>query len=179
MSGQMEVILSGVGGQGLIVCGTLMGEAVALYDYHNATMASEYGVETRGTFTKSDLIISDEEIFYPEAIHPNVILTLAPVAYERYIDTLESDTLLIYNSNEVKDVREGVKNQIGYPISEMAKQAGHPATANIISLGIVAGKIHIISREAAHKAIRNFFARKSEKVVQMNLKAFDMGYQLS
>lgn len=167
MSGQMEVILSGVGGQGLIVCGTLMGEAVALYDHHNATMASEYGVETRGTFTKSDLIISDEEIFYPEAIHPNVILTLAPVAYERYIDTLESDTLLIYNSNEVKDVREGVKNQIGYPISEMAKQAGHPATANIIS------------REAAHKAIRNFFARKSEKVVQMNLKAFDMGYQMS
>lgn len=179
MSEQTEVILSGIGGQGLIVCGTLMGEAVALYDHHNATMASEYGVETRGTFTKSDLIISDEEIFYPEAIHPNVILTLAQVAYERYIDNLQPDTQLIYNSNEVKHVKEDVKNQIGYPISEMAKEIGHSATANIISFGIVAGKLHIISREAAHKAIRNFFARKNEKVVQMNLKAFDLGYQLS
>lgn len=62
MSKQIEVILSGVGGQGLILCGTLLGEAAALYDGKRATLTSEYGVETRGTFAKSDVIVSDEEI---------------------------------------------------------------------------------------------------------------------
>ena len=96
-----EIIFSGVGGQGLVSCGNILGEA-ASFDHLNAVMTTTYGVETRGTFSKSDLIISDEDIDYPEALHPDVILALAQVAYQRYAPIAGENTVLIYvlpNSN--------------------------------------------------------------------------------
>ena len=60
MSKQKEIIISGVGGQGMILCGTMIAEAAAIHDHKRATLSSEYGVETRGTFAKSDVIVSDE-----------------------------------------------------------------------------------------------------------------------
>ena len=62
MSVQKEITISGVGGQGLILCGTLLAQAAVCYDGKRATLSSEYGVETRGTFAKSDVIVSDSEI---------------------------------------------------------------------------------------------------------------------
>lgn len=54
MKYKWQLILSGVGGQGLIACGGLIAEAAILYESKYATLSSSYGVETRGTFTKSD-----------------------------------------------------------------------------------------------------------------------------
>lgn len=70
MNGQKQIILSSVGGQGLIVCGTLLGETAVLFDNKRAVLSLEYGVETRGTFTKSDLIVSDQEIYSPRPLPP-------------------------------------------------------------------------------------------------------------
>lgn len=178
MSKQKEIILSGVGGQGLIVCGTLLGEAAVLFDGKKATLASEYGVETRGTFAKSDVVVSEQEIFYPEAVTPNLILCLAQVAYQRYQDfALEEEAVLVYDSDQVQ-AKEGAANHIGFPILTMARELGNPATANIIAMGIVAKKTGIVTPDAAKKAIQRFFASRSQKVVDLNYKAFDAGYAL-
>ena len=178
MSKQKEVILSGVGGQGLIVCGTLLGEAAVLYDGKCATLASEYGVETSGTFAKSDVVVSDEEIFYPEVVDPDLILCLAQVAYQRYRDIELSDgVVLVYDSDQVRP-KEGVANHIGFPILSMARELGNPATANIIAMGIVAKRSGLVTTDAAKKAIARFFASRSQKVIDLNYKAFDMGYDL-
>lgn len=178
MSKQKEIILSGVGGQGLIVCGTLLGEAAVLFDGKQAALASEYGVETRGTFAKSDVVVSDEEIFYPEAISPNLILCLAQVAYQRYQDfELPEGAVLVYDSDQVEPKADAA-NHIGFPILSMARELGNTATANIISMGIVTKKTGIVTPEAAKKAIARFFASRSQKIIDLNYRAFDMGYAL-
>ena len=109
-----EIIFSGVGGQGLVSCGNILGEA-ASFDHLNAVMTTTYGVETRGTFSKSDLIISDEDIDYPEALHPEVILALAQVAYQRYAPIAGENTVLIYDEDVITPMKSKAK-QLGFPI---------------------------------------------------------------
>lgn len=177
MSSQKEVILSGVGGQGLIVCGTLLGEAAVLFDGKRATLSSEYGVETRGTFAKSDVVVSEEEIYYPEATEPNLILCLAQVAYQRYQEAaLPEGAVLIYDSDQVTPGKPR-GNHIGVPILSMARELGNPATANIIAMGLVTRYTGLVSPEAAKQSITRFFGARSQKIVDLNYRAFDLGYQ--
>ena len=73
-----EIVLSGVGGQGLISTGEILGLAASLFeDNLYATLTASYGSETRGTFTKTDVIIADAPIGYPNVDSPDVILCLA------------------------------------------------------------------------------------------------------
>lgn len=178
MKEQIEIILSGVGGQGLLVCGSLIGEAAIVYDDLNATMASEYGIETRGTFTKSDVIVSSSEIFYPEATNPQFILALAQVAYDRYAKPEYNDNFLVYDTEMVTKVNPDRKNQVGYPITAMARELGNIAMANILSVGIIVKKTGIVSKEAVHNCIDAFFSAKGQKMIDMNIKAFEDGFNL-
>lgn len=173
-----EVILSGVGGQGLIVCGTLLGEAAVLYDGKRAVLSSEYGVETRGTFAKSDVIVSEEEIYYPEAIAPALVLCLAQVAYERYAGRLPERTLLVYDSDQVEP-GEDVPNQKGFRLTSAARELGNPAALNIVSLGLVAARTGMVSPQAAKRAIAHFWGERGEKIVDLNHRAFDVGYSMA
>ena len=62
-------------------------------------------------------------------------------------------------------------------ILEISKEAGSPAAANIVMMGVIAGYTGAVTRDAAEHAIANFFSKKSEKVIAMNDRAFDMGYE--
>ena len=177
MSTEKQIIISGVGGQGMILCGTLIAQAAVLHDGRRATLSSEYGVETRGTFAKSDVIISDEEIYFPDATEPDLVLCLAQPAYERYAGTLPPDVPLVYNTDEVTP-RETGGRQLGVAIDHLARQLGNPATANIITMGIAAGLLDAVTPEGAKAAIAGFFAKKGEKVIALNQKAFEEGLKI-
>lgn len=101
-----EIVLSGVGGQGVVSVGEVMGLAASLYEENlNATMSASYGSEARGTFTKTDVIISDGEIGYPNVASPDIILCLAQVAYDRYVDAFRDDTIVFYDSEKLRQRR--------------------------------------------------------------------------
>ena len=176
MKTQKEITISGVGGQGMILCGTLIAEAAAVHEHKRATLSSEYGVETRGTFAKSDVIVSDEEIFFPDVTEPDLVVCLHPVAYARYAGKI-GDALLPYNSDEVTPDESAAGPQKGLPITHMAKELGNPQTANILTMGAIAGLTQVITPEGAKEAIRKFFKGKSDKVIALNEKAFDLGYE--
>lgn len=178
MSTQKEIIISGVGGQGMILCGTLLAKAAAIHDHKRATLATEYGTETRGTFAKSDVIVSDEEIFFPDVTEPDFIVCLHQVAYERYSGKHNSKAVLLYNSDEVTPNPEQAEREKGLPITHLARELGNPATANILTMGIIDGYLNIVTPEGAKETIRDFFQRKGEKVIALNEKAFDAGLQL-
>ena len=140
MGKQNEIIISGVGGQGLILCGTLMAQAAVLHDHRQATLSSEYGVETRGTFAKSDVIISDQEIYFPDVTEPDIIVCLAQTAYERYAGKYGPEVLIIYNQDEVAADPAYSASQQGIDITKISRELGNTAVANIVTLGIVAGR---------------------------------------
>lgn len=178
MSVQREITISGVGGQGMILCGTLIAEAAAIHDHKNATLSSEYGVETRGTFAKSDVIVSDQEIYFPDVTDPDLIVCLHQIAYDRYSGKTGGKALLVYNSDEVEPHPEQADREVGVAINKAAKELGNPATANILTMGLIVGLLDMISTDGAKGAIRAFFAKKGEQVAALNEAVFDRGYQM-
>ena len=175
---QKEVTISGVGGQGMMLCGTMLAEAAAMYDHKKATLSSEYGTETRGTFAKSDVIVSDEEIYFPDVTDPDLVVCLHPIAYARYTGKLSDKCLLIYDSDEVTPDEAQAAHEIGVPILTKALEAGHRQAANIVTMGIISGYLDLIGKEGAYQRLNDFFGKKGEKIVNMNIKAFDMGYEI-
>ncbi len=173
-----EIVLSGVGGQGVVSVGEVMGLAASLYEEGlNATMSASYGSEARGTFTKTDVIISDGAIGYPNIESPDIILCLAQVAYDRYVDAFRDDTLVFYDNEEVTP-REGAKGEhIGFPYRSEAIKLGSIQSANFVALGTMSKKTGLLKPEGCMKAIADRFAGK-KKVIESNQKALQRGLEL-
>lgn len=175
MKDRLEVILSGVGGQGLILSGTILGDAAITYENKSAALTSSYGVETRGTFTKSDLIISDRDIYYPEVIKPDIILAMAQIAYNRYASTLKEDTILVYDNTLVTEVIETKAKQYGFPITSMAREIGNVTVANIIACGIIVRMMNFILPESVIHTLEKSFSHRP-KILKSNIIAFNKGF---
>lgn len=156
MSGRTEIILAGVGGQGLVTIGGILGEAAVL-EGRNVCLSSSYGTEARGTFTKSDVIISDDEIDFIEAEEPALVLCLAQAAYDRYSPVLGPEAILVYDSDTVTPSEKGAAREMGYSLSSLAD----PGTANLTALGIVAALSGAVREESAAEVLRKKTASSS------------------
>ena len=142
------IVLAGVGGQGLVTIGTLLGEAAVL-EGRNACLSSTYGTEARGTFTKSDVLIGDGEIDFIEVVEPDALLCLAQTAYDRYAPGLESEgaerTLLLYDVDLVTPSLLCRAKSAAIPFARLASEQGAPGAANLAALGAVVeltGAVH-------------------------------------
>ncbi|MBL3538130.1 2-oxoacid:acceptor oxidoreductase family protein [Aminivibrio sp.] len=149
MNGRTEIVLSGVGGQGLVTIGGILGEAAVL-EGRNACLSSSYGTEARGTFTKSDVIISDDEIDFIEAEEPGTVLCLAQAAYDRYSPVLGPEAVLVYDSDTVTPSGKGAAREKGYSISSLAE----PGMANLAALGLVVALSGAVREESAASVLR-------------------------
>lgn len=172
-----QIILSGVGGQGLVSAGTLLAKAAVEENNLYATLTSKFGSEMRGTFTKSDVVIHDKEIYHPEIIKPNIILAMAQVAYDRYIDLPYEDIFFIYDSSIVENTKDSVFKQKGLPFTEIARNIGNAMTANTIALGVIVELFNLLDKDSVIRVINNTF--KNEKVQELNRLAFEKGIEIA
>ncbi|MDR2180809.1 MAG: 2-oxoacid:acceptor oxidoreductase family protein [Synergistaceae bacterium] len=175
MKQRWEIIFSGVGGQGLLLSGNLLGAAVSVIEKRQAVMTCTYGTETRGTFTKSDVILSDGYIDFPEVLDADVVVSLAQIAYDRYVDVLKPKTLFLYNSNQVKEAPSPAR-QVGLPMEEMAAQAGAPAAVNIVALGILTALTKCVQPTSIQEMLTRHFKGRQD-VLGANIKAFEAGLE--
>lgn len=174
---EVKIVLSGVGGQGLISTGEIMGQAASVFENLNATLTASYGSETRGTFTKSDLIISDEMISYPNIDKPDLILCLAQVAYDRYVGKFEDAAKIFYDSQSVAKSQNAKGEHLGYPFRTMSLELGNLSVANTIAMGVMIRKTAILKKESVMAAIASRFEGK-QKIIDINEKALDLGMSL-
>jgi len=174
-----EIVLSGVGGQGLISTGEILGLAASLFEENMyATLTASYGSETRGTFTKTDVIISDEPIGYPNIDTPDVILCLAQVAYDKYVNKFDDHTEIYYDTDMVTPVEGAKGNHIGFPFRALSiEQVGNIQTANTIALGLIMKRRGLLHKETVMKAFAHRFEGK-DKVIAVNEKALDLRLSL-
>lgn len=170
-----ECCLSGFGGQGLILAGIILSEAMIRqnkFAVHNQS----YGPEARGGSSRSDVIISDNDISYPEITNPDLLLAMTQDAFNKYAKSVKKGGIILCDSTFVKEVApvEGA-HCFEYPISSCAKDTlGEIRTANIIALGILTALADFISKDAMEQTVMN---RLSAKVRDLNKKAFDIGYE--
>lgn len=171
--GRYEVRLAGKGGQGMILAGRILAEAVALYDGRNAVQTQDYGPEARGGASKSEVIISDGEIYYPKVMNADLLVCMSQEASDRYYYDLKRDGLLIIDSTNVE--RSPTTRVVAVPITELAvKATGREITAAMVALGLICGLTKIVSEEALEKAIRSLVPKGTE---ELNVKAMHAGLE--
>ena len=166
------IVLAGVGGQGLVTIGTILGEAAVL-EGRNACLSSTYGTEARGTFTKSDVLIGDGEIDFIEVVEPDVLLCLAQTAFDRSTPRLEAEgserTLLLYDSDLVTPSPLCRAKSVGIPFARLASEQGVPGAANLAALGAVVGLTCAVRPESVRAVLEERAFR------QGSAEAFDEG----
>jgi len=166
-----EVRLAGTGGQGMILAGMILAEAVAIYDGRNAVQTQAYGPEARGGPSKSEVIISSGSIYYPKVIAADLLLCMSQEACDKYYYDLMHEGLLIVDSRYVE--RIPTSRATSAPISEIAiETTGREITAAMVALGMICGLSDIVSEQALEKAIRACVPRGTE---EMNLAAMRAG----
>lgn len=175
MKEKWEIIFSGVGGQGLLLNGNILGKAASIIEKRQAVMTCAYGTETRGTFTKSDLIISEEYIDFPEVLNADAVVALAQVAYDKYFESMKEDSIIIYNNNQVKETTSKAK-QYGLPMEDLAAQADNLNGVNVVALGALIALTESVKPESVKEMLAKRFKGK-DQLVEKNEKAFDLGYQ--
>ena len=173
MGERYEIRLAGEGGQGLILAGLILAEAAVMYDHKNACQTQSYGPEARGGASKSEVVISTEEIDYPKVIAADVLLAMSQEACDKYYHDLKKDGLLIVDSVNVQ--RVPTSKAIRVPITKIAEEAtGRSITANVVGLGVLAGLSGVVSREALEAAVAE---RAPRGTTDLNLKALAAGFE--
>jgi len=169
-----EIIISGYGGQGVILNGSILGKAASIYDKINATLVQSYGPEARGGACSAHVVISDDAISYPYIHTPDTLISMSQESYENNINSLKEDGLLLTDSDLV-EARDTDKAHLSYsiPATRIAENMGNKMMANIVMLGYLASVSHIINTESLKKAVEESVPKGTE---EKNLKAFESGY---
>jgi len=170
-----QIRFGGVGGQGIVLAGRLLGKAAALFDKKDAVCTQTYGPEARGGASRSDVVISDNQVDYPFVTEADVLAVFFQEAYVMFRNCVKPDGLLIVDTELVQPF-EDEKNLHGIPATKIAEALGTRMAANVVILGYLVGKTGIVSRESIESAIRTTL---KEKIIDINLKAFDAGMQLA
>jgi 2-oxoglutarate ferredoxin oxidoreductase subunit gamma len=175
MSFHYEIRLSGEGGQGLVLAGKVLTEAAAIYEDMNATQSQSYGPEARGGASRSEVIISDEDIDYPKAVSIDLLLALTQESCNRYWHDLKDDGVLLVDSDAVTEIPEGKFTVYKVPIIELARtKVGKVVVANIVALGVMTELMGIVSAESVEEAILTRVPKGTE---ELNVKAFHLGLE--
>jgi len=177
MSKQLEIVLCGVGGQGLVSGGAIVCEAIVCEENRYATLSTLYGSEVRGTFARSEIVVSDNPIVYPETLRPDIVVTLAQVAYNQYAGSMIQDSILLYDSELVANIIESPAEQYAIPFTKIARNIGSVIAGNMVGIGYANAICGFCSISSLENAIRNTF-KENVKICDINIKALHAGFTI-
>ena len=173
----IEGRFAGFGGQGVVLAGFLLGTAAVNYDAKKAVQTQSYGAEARGGAARSDVIISDETIVYPQTRRLDILVALSAASLERYLDDLKPGGTLIVDDDLVEAPAGPCHKVYGAHFTNTAiAQVGRSIAANVVMVGFLTGVTGIVSREAMQQAIRDTVPSGTE---EMNLRAFGLGLEMA
>jgi indolepyruvate ferredoxin oxidoreductase beta subunit len=188
---QINIILAGVGGQGILTIAAVIDRA-ALQSGLTIRQTEVHGMSQRGGAVQSHLRISNREI-YSDLIaegSANLILSVEPLEALRYLPFLAPDGIVITSTDpfinmEFYPAMEEILaelNRTNYPLlvnaAELAREAGNTRTSNMVMLG--AASLYIgIANDKLESAIEELFKVKGYEIVDMNIRAFRKGQALS
>ncbi|MCB5230855.1 MAG: 2-oxoacid:acceptor oxidoreductase family protein [Candidatus Cloacimonas sp.] len=171
-----EVRLSGSGGQGLILAGIILARA-AVHDKKRVTQSQSYGPESRGGASRADVIVSCEEIYYPEATRFDILLALTQEACDKFLFDLREEGILVVDNSIVKNISLLSSKIYEVPFTEIAlEQLGSSLPTNILSLAFLVKISGIVSEQSLKKAIEESVR---SAFIDVNLKAMKLGFDLA
>ena len=183
-----DIILCGVGGQGILSIATIIGEAATVAGV-NLKQAEVHGMSQRGGDVQSNMRLSTEQIW--SDLIPlggcDMIISMEPMEALRYLPYLAKDGVVVTSNKPFINIPNypdqealfaelnALPSVVQLDIEQVAKDSGNARGANVVLLGMAAKYLEIVSAEQLRQAVATIFARKGEAVVAANLKAFDSG----
>ncbi len=171
-----QVILCGFGGQGIVLAGTILGQA-AFRDGAWVAGTNSYGAAARGGACQAEVVISDKPIVFPRVIEPDILVAMYQTAFNRYIKEVKSeDAIVIYDPHFVSPKEIEGLNYISVPATKAAiDELNNGIVATIIMLSAVTEITKVVTKGALKSAVRD---NVRETLRELNLRAVDIGFRL-
>ncbi len=172
-SGEREILITGFGGQGIVLTGKILGQAAALKDNLHASLTQSYGPEARGGSCSAQVMLSEEEILFPYVESPEVLIAMSQEGYDKNVGNLRKNGLLIWDTDLVKT---GAHNSswttYDVPATRFAEELGNKMMANIVMLGFVCAVSDLVNPESLRETV---LSTVPPQTVEKNSAAFDRG----
>ena len=176
MHKQIEVRISGLGGQGVVLAGEILGRA-AVYDGKHAVQTQSYGAEARGSAAKSEVIISDEKIGFPKVRKCDILVAMSQSALNKHLEDLRENGILLVDGDRVKELPKVEVRVYRVPATKIAEiELKSRIYANVVMLGALTKIMGMLSEAAIEKAIASSV---SEETKQRNLEGFLKGFRFT
>jgi len=170
-----EIRLSGSGGQGLILAGVILAQAMGIEDGKNVVQTQSYGPEARGGASRADVVVSSDIIYYPKPMSLDLLLSLTQESCDTYFYDLKEGGILIIDSDLVH--QPPTPDCYAFPFTQLAKnEIGHVMVANVISLGAIVELTGLASKEGVRKVVKS---RAPAGTEGKNLKALELGFKIA
>ena len=174
---RFEVRIAGLGGQGIVTAGVMIGRAASVFGGKNVTLAQSYGPESRGGASKVEVIVSDEKINYPKLRKPSLVAVMSQEAYQKNMGDLDRDTIVIIDPDMIQeDHANQTAKTYRIPATRIAERLGKKIVSNMVMVGAIVGLTNMVDTTAVEKAIAKYTPRGTE---QLNITAFKNGYDFA
>jgi len=172
---RIEIRICGLGGQGVVLAGEILGRA-AVYDGNYVVQTQSYGAEARGSAAKGEVIISDEKIGFPMVRKCDVLVAMSQSTLNQYLKDLKENKILLVDEDMVKEVPSVKARVFRIPATKVAEtKLKSRIYANVVMLGALTKITGIVSKRSVEKAIIDSV---SEEMRENNLRGFKMGFRL-
>ncbi|MBG0778430.1 MAG: 2-oxoacid:acceptor oxidoreductase family protein [Desulfotignum balticum] len=171
-----RLVFSGSGGQGVITAAIILAKAAVIFEGKNATQSQSYGAAARGGATRSDVLISDSEIFFPKVVQPNILVSLTQESYNTFSGIIRPGGLLLVDSKFVSIENKVDAKHLALPMYDtVMKKIGKPIVFNICMLGALLGATRLVRGESILKVLETTIPKD---FMEMNKTALDLGIHM-
>jgi len=168
----MKIRFSGFGGQGVVSCGVVFGQA-AMYDGLRSQQTQSYGSASRGGLTHSDVVIQEDEIYDLVNEEIDVLVAMSQMSYDRFLDELAPGGKLFYETDLVRTDPESAIESHGIKATDIAfMDLGRKVVMNMVMMGFVNAIAGVVSHDSLLEAILSRVPKGTE---QLNEKAYREG----
>ncbi len=173
MMKRYEIRIAGFGGQGVVTIGRILGTTISMHEGKNSVNTQSYGPESRGGACRSEVVISDGEIYYPRVRMADIFVALSQVALDTYIADVKKGGILIVDPGSVGSIPDRQDITIfRVPAMEIAQEVGGVKFQNMIALGALSAQMDWVSEASFERAISEGVPPKT---ITLNLEAFKKG----
>ena len=175
MMRELQIVLAGFGGQGVLFAGKVISYA-GLIENRELSWLPSYGPEMRGGTANCSVTLSDEPIGSPLVTEPNALVAMNQPSFDKFIDVVADGGVVIVDTDMVPDAHEraGVK-VISIPATKMAEDAGLKGLANIVLVGRLWAETQFCDRVVLDEAIDKCVPPRKAALIDKNKQALELG----
>ena len=170
-----EIRIAGFGGQGVILCGIVIGRAACIHDTKHATLTESFGPESRGGACAVQIVLGDKEIRYPYVTQPDILAVMSQEAAGKFVPTIKPGGTLICEKDLVRlDTPPQLATTYRVPSTRLAEELGRKLVQNIVMVGFITATTGVLSPEIVRASVQESVPKGTE---ELNLEAFEKGYE--